>query len=140
MSVTQSSLTLLDSENNTIASTSFSYNSITFIATWQFPTLAADKYLINLSAAAVSDAQGTPLDGDWTTSVSTFAVGSGDGTPGGDFNFFFDVLPGDVNSNGLVSNSDLLSLKTSIGAVITASNYQKDINATDSITNGDLLG
>ena len=139
VNVTQSSLTLLDSANNSIASTGFSYNSSTSIATWQFPALAADKYLINLSASSVSDLQGTALDGEWTTSISTFATGSGNGVPGGDFNFYFDVLPGDVTSSGLVTPADQSLLRQAISAPLNASNYQLDIHGSGRISNGDLL-
>ena len=87
----------------------------------------AGEYLINLAANSVSDLNGTELDGAWTTSVSTFATGSGDGTPGGDFNFYFDVLPGDALSKDAVNNADVLAAKLQAGSPTTTSNYRLDI-------------
>ena len=63
-------------------------------------SLSSNKYYLDLAAAGITDAAGATLDGEWTTSVSTFAAGSGDGAPGGDFVFRFNVLAGDVNRDG----------------------------------------
>ncbi|HEX3658961.1 MAG TPA: autotransporter-associated beta strand repeat-containing protein [Pirellulales bacterium] len=136
----QASLTLYNSANAAISSSNYSYDSSTFVATWQFSTaLAANKYVINLAANSVSDTAGTELDGAWTTGVSTFANGSGDGTPGGDFNFYFDVLPGDANNSGTVTNGDVLDSKLQVGAVANAGNYRDDVNGAPNITNSDVL-
>ncbi|HEY5311070.1 MAG TPA: hypothetical protein VIK18_01080, partial [Pirellulales bacterium] len=140
VTLSQASLSLYNSANTLIPTSGFSYNSTANIATWQFSTaLAANKYVINLAASSVTDAIGTQLDGAWTTGFSTFAAGSGDGTPGGDFNFYFDVLPGDANSSGAVTNSDVLITKLQVGAVSNSSNFQRDVNASGNITNGDVL-
>ncbi|HEY5313892.1 MAG TPA: hypothetical protein VIK18_15290, partial [Pirellulales bacterium] len=140
VSVSQGSLTLYNSTNTAVPISGFSYNSTANIATWQFATpLAASKYVMNLAANSATDSNGQELDGAWTTSVSTFAAGSGNGTPGGDFNFYFDVLPGDANNSGSVTNGDVLLTKLQVGAVSNSSNYQLDVNASGSITNGDVL-
>ncbi|HEY5315869.1 MAG TPA: hypothetical protein VIK18_25290 [Pirellulales bacterium] len=140
VTVSQTSLTLYNSSNTAITASAFSYNSTANIATWQFATpLAADKYVMNLTASTVTDAAGAELDGDWSTNVSTFAAGSGDGTPGGDFNFYFDVLPGDANNSGSVTNGDVLITKLQVGATSNSSNYLLDVNASGNITNGDVL-
>jgi hypothetical protein len=140
VNLTQSSLTLYNSLGSVVPTSGFSYNSSAMIATWQFSSpLAANKYVMNLAANSVSDTLGIPLDGEWATSVSTFAAGSGDGTPGGDFNFYFDVLPGDANSTGTVTNGDVLITKLQVGAPSTSTNYRLDVNGSDTITNGDVL-
>ncbi|HEX3655624.1 MAG TPA: choice-of-anchor tandem repeat GloVer-containing protein [Pirellulales bacterium] len=140
VNVSQDSLTLYNSANTVVPTSGFSYNSTTNVATWQFSTaLVANKYVINLAADSVTDANGIELDGAWTTGVSTFAAGSGDGTPGSDFNFYFDVLPGDVNASGTVTNGDVLLTKLQVGAVSNSSNYQLDVNGAANITNSDVL-
>ncbi|HEY5316077.1 MAG TPA: hypothetical protein VIK18_26350, partial [Pirellulales bacterium] len=140
VTLSQASLTLYNSANMPISVSSYSYNSSTYVATWQFSApLAADKYVMNLAANSVSDAAGTALDGAWTTGVSTFAAGSGDGTPGGDFNFYFNVVPGDANNSGTVTNGDVLDSKLQVGAVSNSSNYRDDVNASNNVTNGDVL-
>ncbi|HEX4144189.1 MAG TPA: choice-of-anchor tandem repeat GloVer-containing protein [Pirellulales bacterium] len=140
VNVSQGSLTLYNSANTIVPASGYSYNSTTNIATWQFSTaLVANKYVINLAASSVSDANGVKLDGAWTTGVSTFAARSGDGTPGGDFNFYFDVLPGDANASGTVTNGDVLDTKLQVGAVSNANNYQLDVNGAPNITNSDVL-
>jgi hypothetical protein len=140
VNVSPSSLTLYNSTNTAIFASSVSYNSTANIATWQFATaLPADKYVMNLAGTSVTDSNDTDLDGAWTTSVSTFATGSGNGAPGSDFNFYFDVLPGDANSSGTVTNGDVLITKLQVGAVTNSSNYLLDVNASGNITNGDVL-
>jgi methionine-rich copper-binding protein CopC len=140
VNVSQSSLTLYNSANTTVPISGFSYNGTANIATWQFATpLVAGKYVMNLAGTSVTDSNNTELDGAWTTGVSTFAAGSGDGSPGSDFNFYFDVLPGDANSSGTVTNGDVLITKLQVGAVSNSSNYLDDVNASGNITNGDVL-
>jgi hypothetical protein len=80
-----------------------------FQAVWTLTTpMDIDKLLIRLdgtTANAVTNLSGVNLDGDWTDGASTFD--SGDGTPGGDFTFRFNVLPGDVDQSGTVGGGDL---------------------------------
>jgi len=74
------------------------------------------------TAVAVVDRSGNRLDGDWTNSTWTppsAPVGgdtwpSGDGTAGGDFQFRFNVLPGDADQSGTVNFSDLNTVLTTI--------------------------
>ena len=63
-----------------------------------------DKYLYHIPSAAVTNGLGAALDGEFTTTTSNFP--SGDGTAGGDFNFRFNILPGDVDQNGVVTGLD----------------------------------
>jgi hypothetical protein len=140
VTVSANSLTLYDSEGDALTTTNFNYNAANSTAQWIFSSdLAADKWWISLSAATVSDTAGAALDGEWTTSQSTFSAGSGDGTPGGDFNFRFNVLPGDVNDNGIVSTGDVLQVKTKLNSSIDITSYRMDINGSGGISTGDVL-
>ena len=106
--VSQASLSL-SGLGGALATTGFSYNSTTFVATWTLASqLAADRLTINLHStgtSAVKDAGGRALDGEWTNGASAYP--SGNGTAGGDFNFALNVLPGDVNGDGIVNSQDL---------------------------------
>jgi hypothetical protein len=91
----------------------FSYDAVTNTATWRFEgALLADQYLISLADAA-TDAAGNALDGEWTNPFSVTTVNalvsefpSGDGAPGGDFNFVMTILPGDYSLNNVVDGTD----------------------------------
>ena len=88
----------------------------TFTATWTLPQpIGADKLMLALNAdgsGPIRDAAGNRLDGDWTNPTSTTDAGtgvypSGDGMAGGDFDFRFNVLPGDATQDGSVGFADL---------------------------------
>jgi len=95
---------------NTTAYTfsAFSYDSNTYTATWTLSqTLGKDKMFIDLDADGIDpvrDVSDNVLDGEWTDSTSTY--NSGNGTAGGDFQFRFNVLPGDGNASNSVSIID----------------------------------
>ena len=140
VSLTQSSLTLYNSTNTAIAASGFSYNATDNTATWRFSTaLTASEYLLNIAANSVADALGTALDGQWTTGVSTFASGSGDGSPSSDFNFYFYVLPGNVTNGSSVNNADVLEAKLQAGSLSSFSSYRVDVLGSGSINNADVL-
>lgn len=97
------------------------YNAANHTATWTLGfVLPADKYRLEISTA-VTDLAGKPLDGEWMNITNgtpdnfaddptgrTFT--SGDGNPGSTnnrFEFWFSLLPGDRNQDGIVDNSDL---------------------------------
>lgn len=92
---------------------SFSYNPLTFTATWRFVGWAiSDQYALVLSDQ-VTDADGNWLDGDWVNPATTTTVNSlvsefpsGDGSPGGIFSFVMTILPGDANLDGAVNSTD----------------------------------
>jgi uncharacterized repeat protein (TIGR03803 family) len=62
-------------------------------------------------ASQVVDANGAGISGTFTTSSSTFSA-DGNGLANSTFDFFFNVLPGDGNQNGLDNSSDNASAKT----------------------------
>ena len=81
-----------------------------FVAVWTLDQeIGPDKLRIDLdgeSADAVySTASQLDLDGEWTDSSSPYP--SGDDTEGGDFEFRFNVLPGDVNNDAYVGSDDV---------------------------------
>jgi hypothetical protein len=90
----------------------FSYDIGSMTATWRFEGWAlGDHYMISLSER-VSDVEGDWLDGEWSNpaSVSTNTskeFPSGNGTPGGTFNFLATLLPGDANLDLVVTGADL---------------------------------
>ena len=88
-----------------LSAASFSYSTATRAATWVYRSaLPLDKYLISIPSGAVTNGLGAALDGEFTTSTTNFP--SGNGTAGGDFNFRFNILPGDVDQNGVVTGQD----------------------------------
>lgn len=101
----------------------FSYDPLTHMATWRYEGWPlADQYLLSLSDR-VTDADGNWLDGEWvnprinwstTAAISEFP--SGDGDPGGMFNFVMTLLPGDANLDGAVNNGDYVIWQPLLGA------------------------
>jgi hypothetical protein len=107
---------------------------------WSFANLASGRYAATLQAAAITNADGSTLDGEWTTGVSTFALGSGDGVAGGAFTFQFQVLVGDVvpSLSGIVSTSDQTFLRQRIGNTPSATTFRADINGSNTLTTTDV--
>ena len=64
---------------------------------------------------------------------------SGNGTPGGRFNFRFDVLPGDVNNSGGVNTTDLLLTHSKNGTYGTIADARFDVNGNGGINSTDFL-
>ena len=105
--------------NYTLDPASFRYDADTRTATWSLAANArfrADRILLDLDGEGpngVRDAEGNLLDGEWQNPPTAQSEGvdrfpSGNGTPGGDFRFRIDILPGDadrsferVNANDL---------------------------------------
>jgi Bacterial Ig-like domain (group 3)/Pectate lyase superfamily protein/Dockerin type I domain len=89
----------------------FSYNSASHTAQWTLSSpLIAHEYLLTVPSTAATNSLGLTLDGEWinaTGSSPGSQFPSGDGVAGGDFNFRFNVLPGDVDQNGTVTVADL---------------------------------
>jgi hypothetical protein len=118
----------------TIESTAVTLSEGDTVATWTVPTLASGKYLLVLRSSAITAATGGGrLDGEWTNASSTFATGSGDGTAGGDFEYRFNVLVGDVNASGTVLTGDKTAVQSALATAVTATNYRLDIDGTGRI-------
>lgn len=86
----------------------------------------------------LTDAAGNPLDGEWADSESSI---SGDGAAGGQFNFRFDVLHGDVNDSDAVNfTGDLAAIYQNNG--LLPSNLGEayfDVNSSGAVNfTGDL--
>jgi hypothetical protein len=123
----------------------FSYDVGAMTATWRFNGWTfGDQYEISLSDE-VTDVEGYQLDGEWTNPaslsttnalVSTFP--SGDGVPGGDFNFVATLLPGDANLDLIVNGADLTILASHYnlsGALFT----QGDFNGNGIVDSADTI-
>jgi hypothetical protein len=108
VNVQESSLVVTGINVPQYAFTSFSYNSTTYTATWTLAhPITLDKVLIDLQSTApnaVTNFIGKALDGAWMDQASNFP--SGDGTAG-DFNFHFNVTPGDADQDGIVNGLDI---------------------------------
>jgi hypothetical protein len=101
----------------------FDYDSGSHVATWTFDeVLPADKYRLELSAPGVHDAGNNLLDGYWdnigamngtpddfSDDPTGLSLVSGNGLGGDDFVFFFSLLPGDRNQDGVVLNTGVKS-------------------------------
>ena len=100
----------------------FNYNPVTFTATWTVDSsIAADKLIINVNADGpdpVRDVVGKPL--------------------GGDFQFLFNVLPGDVDGDDAVNLGDALEVLNAVPNDSSA-NLRADTNGDGSINFGDAL-
>lgn len=98
----------------------------TLVATWTLAEpLEADKLL-----AVVRDttAGQVHLDGEWRNPVGGEGGGafpSGDGRPGGDFAFRFNVLAGDANRDGAVDAADVVHL--AVNGFVDASHASYDV-------------
>jgi Ca2+-binding RTX toxin-like protein len=115
----------INTANYTTAIIAFDYDPSTFTATWTFATpFTVDKLLLDLSDS-VTDLIGNHLDGEWTnpspSGGSNFP--SGNGTPGGDFRFRINVLPGDIILANSVSIVDVNFLSWRRGSVLGGPSY-----------------
>jgi hypothetical protein len=102
----------------------FDYDEENFTAIWTFDApLPRDKYRIELSSN-VMDVGLNALDGEWsnlmagTTDVFTDdptgrTFSTGNSTAGGDFEFFFSILPGDYNQDGVLNGADYVEWQNS---------------------------
>ena len=112
VSISQASLTLAGSRVASYAISDFSYNAGQNLATWTFAGPIGSDHLV-LSLTNVTDSAGNGLDGIWTDAASAFP--SGDGASGAPFTFHFNILPGDINQDGIVDFADLVLLAQHYG-------------------------
>ena len=74
-------------------------------------------------------ASGAALDGTWANGASTFP--SGDGAPGTDFIYDFNVLPGDVaQTGGPVNILDVIKVRNAQLSSPTSGNYSPFYDVT----------
>lgn len=107
-------------------------------ASWQLEEfLDTGRYTLRLDDGILDD-DGLSLDGDWTDGASAV---SGDGAPGGDFVFTFNILAGDANQDGLVNVLDMIEIRNLQGATLGSGEYSlfHDIDTRGSITVADVL-
>ena len=73
--------------------------------------------------------------------IDEVSLESGDGTPGGDFNFRFDVLPGDVDDSDFVLNPDKLAVNQNQFNYFASPTYDPftDIDGSGFVLNPDGL-
>jgi hypothetical protein len=125
---------------------SFTYNAATFTATLLLPAhIGADKLVLHVNDT-VEDLTGNNLDGEWTNGVTNFP--SGNGTEGSDFNFRFNVLPGDSNRNGALTGptdgvlgSDVIKVRNSQFLTTVDSKYSvfDDVNGSGNVSGVDVV-
>lgn len=82
------------------------------------PVREADRFTFTVESSSAVSAVGQQLNGEWTNGQSQFP--SGDQNPGGDFNFAFNFVPGDVDRSGVVTAFDLVLMRNRIGRTTTA--------------------
>jgi hypothetical protein len=139
VTITAGDLALTGVNKTVYAFSAFTYDPSTYTAAW---TLAApignDKLLLDLDADGFapvrSAATGEVLDGAWTNSVSSYPSGNTQG--GVDFEFRFNVLPGDADASNDVSPSDAAIVLEQINAIAGQSTYdiRCDVDGSGEIT------
>lgn len=100
----------------------FDYDLSTQTASWRYETIVlGDQYLISLSDG-VTDVEGDHLDGEWvnpasitTTNAAVSEFPSGDGDPGGDFNFITTILPFDANGDQTFNDYSIVAANYGLG-------------------------
>jgi hypothetical protein len=131
-----------DSGNNGGTASGTTIKSVNISSTQATLTLSgalkSNKYFVEVLEAGVADAAGATLDGLWTQSVSTFAAGSGNGAPGTNFIFRFDVLAGDANRDGKVNSNDVNKIHSEPSGPDTVTDWQYDINGDKFVNSNDV--
>ena len=113
----------------------FSYDPVTFTATWKLAApVEADKLLIQLSDTVV-DSDGNMLDGEWLDESDVYA--SGDGVAGGDFLFRSNVLAGDANGDAIVGSDDYTAWADNFGLSASPAALRADFNGNGTVDAGD---
>ncbi|MCA9200637.1 MAG: cadherin repeat domain-containing protein, partial [Planctomycetales bacterium] len=97
---------------------------------------SGDKLRIWIDDAKVTDVAGNPLNGTWDNGVSE---NSGENTLVGDFDYRFNVMPGDVSQNGVVQSSDRTLTLASTTSFTFFGPYNKfaDVDGSGSIVSND---
>jgi hypothetical protein len=122
----------------------FAYNSTTKTATWTFGAVfPADQMVLTLADTA-SDIAGNALDGEWTnpstlgeTGTSTFP--SGNAAAGGDFEFWFTILPGDAIRDNYVDGLDYVRWAAYYGTMSGATFEDADFDGDGDVDGVDYV-
>ena len=127
----------------------FQYDLGAHVATWTLAqSIPLDSVSLTLTSGGdgVKDLDGNALDGEWDNPVdhddpSSSHYLSGDGIAGGDFQFIFNVVPGDVDNNSGVNFTDYLKVRSSIGRVAFGDEYlaARDVDGNGGINFADAL-
>ncbi|HZN69444.1 MAG TPA: choice-of-anchor Q domain-containing protein [Tepidisphaeraceae bacterium] len=145
VTVSESNLTVTSASGAVYPFSAFVYFSTTRTAMWIVNRLVPnDRVLLDLDAGPGGvNAAGVPLDGEWADGARPFP--SGDGAPGGDFQFRINVVPGDANRNGNVSPTDFGSVRSAVGRStadvgVPPRNYTvfRDVNGSGSVSPTDI--
>jgi hypothetical protein len=88
----------------------------------------AHNYIVNLTG--ITNAQ--------TITVGLTNVNDSAGNSSSVVSASMGLLLGDVTANGLVSNTDVASVKAQVAAPVTASNFRNDVNANATVSNTDV--
>jgi len=136
VSISHEDLQVIGSETESIDVQAMEYAPATHTATWTIDRVTADKLLFALSDEITSISSGLALDGEYTTQSGLMPTG--DGTPGGDFHFRFNVLTGDADGNGVNSLNDLQTLASNWQQPTDASNMFGDFDGSGQTTLNDL--
>jgi hypothetical protein len=119
-----------------------------FTATWTFSSqFPHGQYLIRLGDT-IDDLNGASLDGEWISpgsiisSVTSSVFPSGNGTEGGDFEFVFSILQGDMDRSNSRTNADIPGFLAALQdpGSIPDSLRMADTDGSGTITNADLPG
>ena len=125
-----------------LSTATYSYNSTTHVAKWVYhDSLPLDKYLLSIPSASVTSvASGQSLDGEFINGSGAL-LPSGDTNAGGNFNFRFNILPGDVDQNGVVTGVDGSSVRQHFLQFTTTAGYNPlyDTYGKGAITGLDLM-
>jgi hypothetical protein len=105
--------------------------------------LSADRLTLRIAGTGsatgpdvVRDRLGRPIDGEWAGGADAYP--SGDGTPGGDFVFSFNVLPGDVNRDGVVDARDVTDVRSRLFSRATPGGSPSRYAALDDVNGSGL--
>jgi hypothetical protein len=88
----------------------------------------AHNYIVNLTA--INNAQ--------IVTISLTNVNDAARTFSSAVSVSMGVMLGDVNANGIVSNTDVAEVKAQVGAPVTASNFRTDVHANGVVSNTDV--
>jgi uncharacterized delta-60 repeat protein len=132
-------LVLINSTGDMISATSFRYIDGRTVE-WTVPVLPSSKYLIHLDSDLTRGLSGLELDGEWTTSSTSWTEGSGDDAAGGDFNFRFNSVMGDFDSSGSVSFGEYGQARLKLGLTTATVGYdfRQDLDGSAAISFGEL--